>query len=72
MPFICYVPKTFSAEHLEIIERANAVAQNLAAQGYDLSLRQCFYAFVSRGWLPNTVQSYKRLEIGRASCRERV
>lgn len=43
------------------IERADAVCAAYAAQGYDLTLRQLYYVFVSRGWIPNSQASYKRL-----------
>lgn len=61
MPKICYVPKTFGAEHQAIIEQADAIATEYAAQGFDLTLRQIYYQFVARDLLPNTIQSYKRL-----------
>lgn len=61
MPKITYVRKKFSADHAAIIERANDVIEEYAAQGYDLTLRQLYYQFVSRDWITNTVQSYKRL-----------
>ena len=43
------------------IERAERICAQYAAQGYDLTLRQLYYQFVSRGWIPNTDKSYKRL-----------
>ncbi|MEV4384368.1 hypothetical protein AB0J68_01365 [Micromonospora sp. NPDC049580] len=43
------------------IRRADAICREYAAQGFDLTLRQLYYQFVSRDWIPNTVQSYKRL-----------
>ncbi|WP_330438791.1 hypothetical protein OHB44_27870 [Micromonospora sp. NBC_00821] len=43
------------------IRRAEAICEEYAAQGFDLTLRQLYYQFVSRDWIPNTVQSYKRL-----------
>lgn len=43
------------------IRRAEAICAEYAAQGFDLTLRQLYYQFVSRDWIPNTVQSYKRL-----------
>jgi hypothetical protein len=43
------------------IRRAEAICREYAAQGFDLTLRQLYYQFVSRDWIPNTVQSYKRL-----------
>jgi len=59
--FICYEPKRFTAAHLEIIERANAVLEEYAAQGFSLTLRQLYYQFVARGWLPNRQSEYNRL-----------
>lgn len=61
MPKICYTPKKFTAEHQQVIDRANSIVTSYADRGYDLTLRQIYYQFVSRGWLTNTVQSYKRL-----------
>lgn len=61
MPVIEYVPKRFSSEHQEVIDRANAIIAEYAAQGYDLTLRQLYYQFVSRDFLANNDRSYKRL-----------
>jgi hypothetical protein len=61
VPKICYVPKTFRDSSLEIIERADRICREYAAMGYDLTLRQLYYQFVSRDWLPNSQQSYNRL-----------
>ena len=61
MPKIEYVPKKFSDEHRQVIDRANTILRDYARRGYDLTLRQLYYQFVSRNWLRNTVQSYKRL-----------
>lgn len=68
----CYVPRKFNAEHQDIVDRANQILTAFAAQGYDLTLRQLYYQFVSRDWFPegwkdkvtgstNNVQSYKKL-----------
>jgi len=43
------------------IRRAEAVCAQYAADGYDLTLRQLYYQFVARGWIPNNQRSYKRL-----------
>jgi hypothetical protein len=43
------------------VRRANAVCAQYAADGYDLTLRQLYYQFVARGWIENTMRSYKRL-----------
>lgn len=61
MPKTCYVPKRFKADALRDIERADAIATDYNAQGYDLTLRQLYYQFVARGFIPNTERSYKRL-----------
>jgi hypothetical protein len=61
MPKILYVDRNFSAESLEVIDRADALCADYAAQGYNLTLRQLYYQFVSRAWIPNSQQSYKRL-----------
>jgi hypothetical protein len=61
MPQIEYVPKTFSAGSLEVIAHANEICADYQAQGFDLTLRQLYYQFVSRGLLPNRQTEYKRL-----------
>lgn len=58
---ICYVPKAFTDEHQEVIDVARGICESYAADGYDLTLRQLYYQFVSRALIPNTLQSYKRL-----------
>lgn len=59
--FIEYVPKTFRADSVDTIERVNAILEDYHAQGYDLTLRQVYYQFVSRGWIANRDTEYKRL-----------
>lgn len=61
MPKICYKSKKFTPAHQEVIAHANVVLDEYAAQGFDLTLRQLFYQFVSRSWLPNTQVKYKWL-----------
>ena len=72
MPKICYAPKTFNAEHGKIIEQANEILISYEAQGFDLTLRQLYYQFVSRDIFPthwadketgsvNNERSYKKL-----------
>lgn len=56
MPKICYVHKKFNPVHTLIIDRANSIIQDYAAQGYDLTLRQVYYQFVSRDWFPEDWQ----------------
>ncbi len=61
MPKINYVPKRFTKGHSNTIERANAILDEYAAQGFVLTLRQLYYQFVARGFIPNRQKSYKRL-----------
>ena len=61
MPRRVYVRKRFSPQHREIIAMANQICAEYAAQGYDLTLRQLYYQFVARGYIPNRDQEYKRL-----------
>jgi hypothetical protein len=53
MPKISYVTKSFSNGSLIIIEKANEIIAEYADQGFDLTLRQLYYQFVSRGLIPN-------------------
>lgn len=61
MPKICYVQKAFSGFKLDQIKQANQIAEEYARAGFDLTLRQLYYQFVARGFIPNTQESYKRL-----------
>jgi hypothetical protein len=61
MPLICYQPKKFDASTLAVIDRANTILDDYASQGYDLTLRQLYYQFVSKGLIPNKDAEYKRL-----------
>lgn len=61
MPKIEYVQRTFSEGSLAIIEQANTICEDYAAQGYDLTLRQLYYQFVARDLIANRQSEYKRL-----------
>ncbi len=61
MPLIPYIEKNFTALSLAIIDQANDIITDYAAQGFSLTLRQLYYQFVARDRLPNTQRSYKRL-----------
>jgi hypothetical protein len=72
MPKIKYQNIAFPDWKMEIIERAISIVTEYSAQGYDLTLRQVYYQFVARDWLPakwadkatgstNNVRSYKNL-----------
>jgi hypothetical protein len=61
MPLIEYVPRNFSPGSQRIIDQANEIITVYAQQGYDLTLRQLYYQFVSRDLIPNKQSEYKRL-----------
>jgi hypothetical protein len=58
---ICYTPKKFSPATLDVITQANRICRAYQAQGLDLTLRQLYYQFVSRGFIPNRQSEYSRL-----------
>lgn len=61
MPKVRYVPRNFSAGSLAIIKQANEIITEYVANGYNLTLRQVYYQFVSRDLLANKQSEYKRL-----------
>jgi len=61
MPLIKYIDQKLSAPSLEVVSQANEIIAEYSAQGYDLTLRQLYYQFVSRDLLANTQKNYKRL-----------
>lgn len=61
MPRIAYIHKKFGQSSLDAITKANEIMETYADQGYDLTLRQLFYQFVSRRFAPNLDSEYNRL-----------
>jgi hypothetical protein len=61
MPRIKYQDINFGPDRLAVVQQANTIAAQYAAQGYDLTLRQLYYQFVARGLIPNKDTEYKRL-----------
>jgi hypothetical protein len=61
VPRIKYQEIAFTAKSLEVIGQANRIIAQYAAQGFDLTLRQLYYQFVSRDLIPNRQSEYKRL-----------
>lgn len=61
MPQIAYIEKTFTGKSLDVIDQANRICADYQAQGYDLTLRQLYYQFVSRDLIANKDTEYKRL-----------
>jgi len=56
-----FIDKKFHKTTLQVIEQANTIIEEYAAQGFSLTLRQLYYQFVVRDLLPNTERSYDRL-----------
>ena len=61
MPKIKYKDFKFRARALSMIRTANEIIAEYADQGFDLTLRQLYYQFVSRDLIPNTQKDYKNL-----------
>lgn len=58
---IQYTPKRFGSAALATIASANQIIEEYQAQGFDLTLRQLYYQFVSRDLIPNSQKEYKKL-----------
>lgn len=56
-----FIEKRFNESSVVLINQAEIIITEYQADGYVLTLRQLYYQFVSRGWLPNTLKNYKRL-----------
>lgn len=61
MAHIAYEVWKPSPRSLAIVQLANSICAEYAAQGYDLTLRQLYYQFVARDYLPNSQRTYKQL-----------
>lgn len=61
MAEIAYVAWNPSPKSLTLIGIANQICAEYTEQGYDLTLRQLYYQFVARDYLPNNQRSYKNL-----------
>lgn len=61
MPKYAYIVKRFNKSSKLVIQRANTLIEEYSTMGYSLTLRQLYYRFVGNAWIPNTLQSYKRL-----------
>lgn len=61
MAFTKYESRNFRPERLALIETANAICEEYAAQGLVLTLRQLYYQHVARGLIANKQTEYNRL-----------
>jgi len=61
MPLLKFSDVNLHKASLAIIDKANAIIAEYQQQGLDLTLRQLYYQFVARGFLPNNDREYKKL-----------
>jgi hypothetical protein len=61
VPKIQYEQHSFKPKTLETIGHADRIIRDYLAQGYNLTLRQLYYQFVSRDLIPNNQKEYSRL-----------
>lgn len=57
----CYQDRRFNRNSLNLIDNANAIIAEYQRDGFELTLRQLYYQFVSRDLLRNTVENYGKL-----------
>lgn len=56
-----FIEKRFTSEITDLIEQANAILEESMADGFPMTVRQLYYQLVSRGVIPNSQKSYKRV-----------
>lgn len=61
MPKIKYQEITMGPDRRAMVDKANEIIEEYARQGFDLTLRQLYYQFVSRDLIANKMSEYKRL-----------
>jgi hypothetical protein len=62
MTLIAYRKHRFQGSAASVVDQANTIIKDAKTDGwYSMTLRQLYYQFVSRGFIPNTVKDYKRL-----------
>ena len=61
MPRIAYIQKNFQKSSLVTISQAMEIIEEYKDQGFTLTLRQLYYQFVARDFIPNKQKEYNRL-----------
>lgn len=56
-----FIDHKFNRSSQELIGTVNIILREYAVQNYRLSLRQLYYQLVARGFIENSVKSYKRI-----------
>jgi hypothetical protein len=67
---IAFVKQRFNSKSHILLKQVNAILDEYTAQGFRLTLRQCYYQLVARGLLANKVSEYKRLGALVSNARE--
>lgn len=65
-----FVSRAFSPDSMNTIEDVNTILDEYEQQRFKLTLRQLYYQLVSRGFIPNTVRSYKNLGVLVSNARQ--
>jgi hypothetical protein len=58
---VCYIERRFHSGSRKLIQQANDIIHEYTRAGYVLTLRQLYYQFVARGFIPNKQSEYNRL-----------
>lgn len=61
MPRIQYIEKNIGTVRRAVIDTANKIIAEYNSQGFQLTLRQLYYQFVSRGLIENNQKEYAKL-----------
>ena len=61
MTKIAYIDKKMQNKSLVKIIQANKIIEDYVSQGYNMTLRQLYYQFVSKDLIPNNMKEYKKL-----------
>ena len=56
---VSYISKNLGRETLHRIAQATEIIDEYQAQGFTLTVRQIYYQFITRNWIPNEKRSYK-------------
>lgn len=56
---ISYLSKNLGQETLHRIDQATTIIDEYQAQGFTLTVRQIYYQFITKNWIPNEKRSYK-------------
>lgn len=56
-----FLVQKLNKSSLKVIGQSNTILEEYSKQGFVLTLRQLYYQFVSRDFIPNNLKAYKRL-----------